>query len=61
MRQRAIGKNRNPKLFGFTLFAFLFALCFTVNAQQQAKIAKIGWLGEGGAGSGRELFPARPR
>ena len=31
-------------------------LCFPANAQQQAKIAKIGWVGVGGAGSGRELF-----
>jgi putative ABC transport system substrate-binding protein len=33
----------------------LFALCSIVNAQT-IKVAKIGWLGEGGAGSGREFF-----
>jgi hypothetical protein len=40
----------------YTLCAMLFALCFPAYAQQQAKTAKIGWLGEGGAGSGREFF-----
>ena len=34
----------------------LFALCFPAEAQQQAKVPKLGWLGERGSGSGRELF-----
>ena len=33
-----------------------FALCSSTEAQQQAKVPKIGWLGERGSGSGRELF-----
>ena len=44
------------KVIGFTLWAMLFAVCFPVEAQPQSKIAKIGWLGERGSGSGRELF-----
>jgi ABC-type uncharacterized transport system substrate-binding protein len=33
------------KIFCLTLCALLFALCVSAEAQQQAKIAKIGWLG----------------
>ena len=38
--------------------AMLFALCLPAQAQQQAKIPKIGWLDvrPPSAGSGRELF-----
>ena len=39
-------------LFLLSFFsALFFALCFSVEAQQQAKIAKIGWLGIGSASS----------
>src|SRR6266545_7227771 len=38
------------KIF-FALSAMLFALCFPAQAQQQAKIPKIGWLGIGSASS----------
>jgi putative tryptophan/tyrosine transport system substrate-binding protein len=47
------------KITVLTLCAMLFALCFPVDAQQQAKVAKIGWLGAGSGGrpgAGRELF-----
>jgi putative tryptophan/tyrosine transport system substrate-binding protein len=43
----------------FALCALLFALCSSVEAQQQAKVAKIGWLGarpSATAGEQRELF-----
>jgi len=44
------------KIFYFALCAMLFAPCLSAEAQQQAKVAKIGWFGERGSGSGRELF-----
>ncbi len=42
----------------FTLAALLFVLCSSAEAQQQAKIPKIGWLGVRPAASdpARELF-----
>jgi putative tryptophan/tyrosine transport system substrate-binding protein len=46
---------RRKQVFGLTLCTLLFALCSIVNAQP-TKVAKIGWLVEGGAGAGRELF-----
>jgi putative tryptophan/tyrosine transport system substrate-binding protein len=54
--------ERNPmskRIFCFALSAMIFALCFSVEAQQQAKVAKIGWLASGSAatlGPGAELF-----
>jgi putative tryptophan/tyrosine transport system substrate-binding protein len=50
-----ISRTRRKQVFRFALATLLFALCLPVHAQQ-AKLAKIGWLGEGGAGSGREFF-----
>jgi hypothetical protein len=44
------------RVFRLALAALLFALCLPAYAQQQTKLAKIGWLGEGGAGTGREYF-----
>ncbi|MBI2531686.1 MAG: ABC transporter substrate-binding protein [Deltaproteobacteria bacterium] len=50
------------KIFYFALGAMLFAFSFSVQAQQQPKAAKIGWLGtrpgagEAFAGRGREVF-----
>src|SRR6266545_5832283 len=44
------------KITVITLSALLFALCVPIHAQQPAKVFKIGWLGERGSGSGRELF-----
>jgi putative tryptophan/tyrosine transport system substrate-binding protein len=52
--------ERNPmskRIFCFTFCTMLFALCFSGEAQQQARIPKIGWLGAGaGAGPGAEVF-----
>ena len=46
------------KITILTLCAMLFALCVSAEAQSQAKIPKVGWLGAGAGstGSGRELF-----
>jgi putative tryptophan/tyrosine transport system substrate-binding protein len=45
------------KIFCLTLCALLFALNFPAEAQQEAKIGKIGWLSSGrGSGPGPELF-----
>jgi putative tryptophan/tyrosine transport system substrate-binding protein len=49
------GINRQTS-FCLTLLVLLFTLALPLNAQQTSKISKIGWLGEGGAGSGREFF-----
>jgi ABC-type uncharacterized transport system substrate-binding protein len=45
-------------IFGLTVGAMLFALCFPAEAQQPAKLPKIGWLGVRPAASdtGREIF-----
>jgi len=47
------------KFFALALSTLLLALCFPAQAQQQAKIPKIGWLGgrsPGGPRSGGESF-----
>jgi putative tryptophan/tyrosine transport system substrate-binding protein len=47
------------KLGSFALCALLFALCLSAEAQQQAKVAKIGWLGNrpaSGPDSGAEVI-----
>src|SRR5437016_1556080 len=46
------------KVTGFALSALLFALSLPANAQQPAKVAKIGWLGSRPPvpGGGIELF-----
>ena len=41
----SIEGSRNKIAFGLALAASLFALCLSAEAQQQAKIPKIGWLG----------------
>ena len=38
-------KDMKKKITVLTLCAMLFALCLPAGAQQQAKVAKIGWLG----------------
>ena len=46
-------------IFRAALAAVLFTLCFSAEAQQQAKLAKLGWLysnSRSSAGSGTELF-----
>ena len=46
------------KILDFTLGVLLLALSFPVEAQQQAKVSKIGWLGAFSVASdtGREAF-----
>jgi len=39
----------SKRIFSFTLCAMLFAVCFSVQAQQPAKIPKIGFLSSGPA------------
>ena len=51
--------KRKVAILGLILSVMHFALSVAAHAQQQAKIAKIGWLGAGSGGSpgaGRELF-----
>jgi putative tryptophan/tyrosine transport system substrate-binding protein len=57
-RQEATDNSKKTKVFGFTLCALLLALCVPVEAQQPAKVAKIGWLGFRSAvqAPGNELF-----
>ena len=45
-------------IFGLTVGAMLFALCFPAEAQQPAKLPKIGWLGvrPGASDPARESF-----
>jgi putative tryptophan/tyrosine transport system substrate-binding protein len=57
MAQRARGRKSwrkfmRKKVIGFALSAMLFAFSFSVEAQQSAKVPKVGWLGArpGGAG-----------
>src|SRR5262245_26029858 len=38
------GNIRKANVFGLALFAMLFALCGSVNAQQSGKIFRIGYL-----------------
>jgi putative ABC transport system substrate-binding protein len=42
--------------YGLVLSVLFFALCVSAEAQQQAKLAKIGWLRSGSSSAGRELF-----
>ena len=51
-----VGRINRQTGFCLTLLVLLVTLKLPLNAQQTSKIAKIGWLGEGGAGSGREFF-----
>jgi putative ABC transport system substrate-binding protein len=56
---RGEGGLKCGKLFYTALAVLLFAHSFPAQAQQQAKVAKIGWLGAGSAsaqGGPRELF-----
>jgi putative ABC transport system substrate-binding protein len=50
-----ISRSKRQQVFGVAIATLLFASCLSAHAQH-AKLAKIGWLGEGGAGSGREFF-----
>jgi ABC-type uncharacterized transport system substrate-binding protein len=62
-------KNEEPgvkekikkNIFCVALCAMLFALCGSVGAQQQAKMARIGWLRTNGSGSSLDLFTRQLR
>jgi len=65
-RHEATGNSMNPKIFVLTLGALLFAPCLSAEAQQQAKVAKIGELvfrgsDRPGLGGGRETFRQKLR
>src|SRR5437870_424446 len=46
MRKKIFGLTLSTLLFALSFFgALLFALTFSAQAQKQAKVAKIGWLG----------------
>src|SRR5687768_6201413 len=53
--QRARKQRMRKNFFRLTLCAALFALCPCVEAQQQAKVPRIGWLGVRPAASGTVL------
>ena len=43
-RHEAIGNSKQAKVLGFALSAMLFVLCYSVEAQQPAKVPRIGFL-----------------
>jgi putative ABC transport system substrate-binding protein len=43
-RHEATGNNERSNVCGFALFAMLFALCASAQAQQPAKVPRIGFL-----------------
>ena len=53
-------KIYEKEIIGLALSAMLFALCFSAEAQQPAKVPKIGWLGArpDGQPAGQEIIPA---
>lgn len=58
-RQGATGKSRKLKFLLFAVCAMLLALCGSAQAQQRARIPKIGWLGgrsPSGPGGAGETF-----
>src|SRR5258705_12296775 len=60
----SIGRSKSKKVFCLAIGALLFALCLCAEAQQQAKLSKIGWLEAGSTGRGfrlGELFLRRLR
>ena len=65
-RHKATGNSKKAKVLGFALGAMLFALCSSAQAQQQAKVTKIGELIFRGAdrpspGFGRQVFRSKLR
>jgi putative tryptophan/tyrosine transport system substrate-binding protein len=61
----SISRTRSKKVICFGLASLLLALCDRVEAQQQAKVPKIGWLGSRPradvAASEKDLFPVMLR
>ena len=59
VRQQVVVDSKKLTFIAYALCTMFFALCSTVEGQQQAKLAKIGWLGAGPAsvpGGASELF-----
>ena len=58
MSGEATGNSKKVQVFGCALSTLLFALGVSAEAQQQAKVAKIGWLGalSFASDAGRELL-----
>jgi hypothetical protein len=44
-RHKATGNSKKATVLCFALCALLVAFSFSVDAQQQAKVPKVGWLG----------------
>src|SRR5262249_30056851 len=42
--QMKTGNSKKANVFGFVLFSMLFALCGSTDAQQSAKVTRIGYL-----------------
>ena len=51
----------NKKIFCLALCALLFALSFSVEAQQTKKVARIGYLGNTASTSASDMKPFRER
>jgi ABC-type uncharacterized transport system substrate-binding protein len=57
LRQESTGSSKKPPIVGFALWAILFAVSNSVEAQPSTKIPKVAWLGTRPASaSGPELF-----
>ena len=58
MRHEARGNSKKVMVFGLVLCTLLLALSFSADAQQPAKVPRIGWLGALSLASdtGRELL-----
>ena len=49
VRQQVVVDSKKLTFIAYALCTMFFALCSTVEGQQQAKLPKIGWLGAGPA------------
>jgi ABC-type uncharacterized transport system substrate-binding protein len=52
-RQQAVGNSSRRQVFGFALWTLLFALCYSIEAQQPTKISRIGYLNPSNVTSAR--------
>jgi putative tryptophan/tyrosine transport system substrate-binding protein len=55
-RQQPLGKSKKLKLLPYALCAMLFALCMSAEAQQPAKVPRIGYLSGGNSSAINEAF-----
>jgi len=58
VRQQAVGNSLKAKVFGFTLYTLLIALCVSAGAQQAKKVARIGFLGSSSAERNKDRLAA---